>query len=91
MTSAFLAGGNLTALVRSKQGCAMDIFALSQWCLYALVRAKASDFFFNHTSLGWHILWEQKGFTWSECLYARVLDASELYMYSFESGHEECL
>ena len=54
MISAFLAGGNLTALVKSKQGCTMDIRPiavgealrrLTGKCLCALVRAKASEFF----------------------------------------------
>lgn len=52
--SAFLAGGNLTALVKSKQGCAMDIHPIAMGealrrltgkCLCALVRTKASEFF----------------------------------------------
>ena len=68
MIASFLAGGNLTALVKSKQGSSLDIRPIAVGealrrligkCLCALVRSKASEFF-NHTSLGWHVLWEQK-------------------------------
>ncbi|KAL5505428.1 hypothetical protein EMCRGX_G006859 [Ephydatia muelleri] len=57
MIASFLAGGNLTALVKSKQGSSLDIRpiavgeALRRFtgkCLCALVRSKASEFFQPH-------------------------------------------
>eukprot|EP00731_Ephydatia_muelleri_P011109 Em0006g3a len=57
MIASFLAGGNLTALVKSKQGSSLDIRPiavgealrrLTGKCLCALVRSKASEFFQPH-------------------------------------------
>ena len=57
MIASFLAGGNLTALVKSKQGSLLDIRPiavgealrhLTGKCLCALVRSKASEFFQPH-------------------------------------------
>ena len=57
MITSFLAGGNLTALVKSKQGSSLDIRPiavgealrrLTGKCLCALVRSKASEFFQPH-------------------------------------------
>ena len=54
MITSFLAGGNLTALVKSQQGSTLDIRPiavgealrrLTGKCLCALVRSKASEFF----------------------------------------------
>ena len=57
MITSFLAGGNLTASVKSKQGSSLDIRPiavgealrrLTGKCLCALVRSKASEFFQPH-------------------------------------------
>ena len=57
MIASFLAGGNLTALVKSKQGSSLDIRPiavgealrrLTGKCLCALVKSKASEFFQPH-------------------------------------------
>eukprot|EP00731_Ephydatia_muelleri_P017043 Em0010g141a len=57
LISPFLAGGNLTALVKSKDSCALDICPiavgktlrrLTAKCLCAVVKAKAAEFFQPH-------------------------------------------
>ena len=57
LISPFLAGGNLTALVKSKDSCASDIrpiavgktlHRLTAKCLCAVVKAKAAEFFQPH-------------------------------------------
>ena len=57
MIASFLAGGNLTALAKSKQGSSLDIRPIAVGetlrhhtgkCLCVLVRSKASEFFQPH-------------------------------------------